>query len=142
MELIIYCDGSYDKKLHNASYATLIMDKNFNVLESYSGVLTDAGLCNMRNVGGEIIAAKVGMMYCEKYDIKDADIFYDYAGVEHWCTKKWRCNNPYTRAYSVYYDCLVAKGFRFKFHHVKGHSGNKYNDIVDKMAKDALGIKK
>lgn len=138
---IIYCDGSYNIKTHNASYATLIMDTNYNVIDNFSGVITDAGLCNMRNVGGEIIAAKLGMVYCEKNDIKIADIFYDYKGIENWCTKKWKANNPYTRAYSVYYDELRHKGFIFRFHHVKGHSGNKYNDIVDRMAKDALGIK-
>ena len=32
------------------------------------------------------------------------------------------------------------KKINIKFVKVKGHSGDKYNDIVDKLAKKALGI--
>ena len=34
----------------------------------------------------------------------------------------------------------AAKYIRFRFVKVKGHSGDKYNDLADRLAKDALGI--
>ena len=34
----------------------------------------------------------------------------------------------------------AAKHIRFRFVKVKGHSGDKYNDLADRLAKDALGI--
>ena len=32
------------------------------------------------------------------------------------------------------------KKIKINFRKVKGHSGNKFNDMVDKLAKEALGI--
>ena len=46
-----------------------------------------------------------------------------------------------TQQYRDFYRSAVAQGLTVKFHKVKGHSGDKYNDMADRLAKDALGIK-
>ena len=42
--------------------------------------------------------------------------------------------------FSVRSCAAAAKHIRFRFVKVKGHSGDKYNDLADRLAKDALGI--
>lgn len=46
---------------------------------------------------------------------------------------------PGTIAYREF-CAAAAKHIRFRFVKVKGHSGDKYNDLADRLAKDALGI--
>ena len=42
--------------------------------------------------------------------------------------------------YKQFYD-EIKKSVKVSFNKVKGHSGDKYNDVADRLAKDALGIK-
>ena len=46
---------------------------------------------------------------------------------------------PGTIAYREF-CAAAAKHICFRFVKVKGHSGDKYNDLADRLAKDALGI--
>ena len=94
----------------------------------------------MRNVAGEIEGAKLAMQFCIDNHIEEIDIYYDYEGVEKWCTGAWKTNKSGTISYKQFYD-EIKKSVKVSFNKVKGHSGNKYNDVADRLAKDALGIK-
>lgn len=50
--------------------------------------------------------------------------------------KKWKRKNQYTQAYSDFVD--KYKDTVVDFIHVKGHSGNKYNDMADMLAGQAF----
>ena len=62
-----------------------------------------------------------------------------YQGIEKWCTGDWKTTKPGTTKYKEYYDSIKAR-LDVRFVKVKGHSGDKYNDRADKLAKTALGI--
>ena len=66
-------------------------------------------------------------------------IYHDYEGVAKWATGEWKAKKPGTNAYREF-CAAAAKHIRFRFVKVKGHSGDKYNDLADRLAKDALGI--
>ena len=66
-------------------------------------------------------------------------IFYDYAGIEKWCSGEWKTNKNGTRKYKEFYD-EISKKVKVHFVKVKGHSNDHYNDLADKLAKKALGI--
>ena len=51
----------------------------------------------------------------------------------------WKTNKDGTKAYKAFYESLAGK-LKVNFHKVKGHSGDRYNDEADKLAKDQLGI--
>lgn len=146
MKLIAYTDGSYDKKTKNCSLGVVLLngdevsDNNDHALiEMIKQRITDTGYCNMRNVGGEILAAVKAMEYAvgNKYD--QLDIYFDYNGIEKWPTRKWKCNNEYTENYVKFYDECAEK-IKIVFHHVKGHSHDTFNDLADILAKDALDL--
>ena len=51
----------------------------------------------------------------------------------------WKTNKEGTIAYKAYFDEAKTK-VSIRFQKVTGHSGDKYNDYADKLAKQALGI--
>lgn len=136
-KLISYVDGSYDDNQKAFSYGAVIF---YNGKEEHlSEKFTTPDLISMRNVAGEIEGAKKVMRYCIENNIEVADIYYDYEGIEKWCTGEWRTRKSGTKSYKEYYDSIKDK-VEITFVKVKGHSGNKYNDLADKLAKSALGL--
>ena len=74
-------------------------------------------------------------------NMKEITIFYDYQGIESWATGDWKTNNNLTRDYKKFIDEIKSQ-IDINFVKVKGHSNDKYNDMADELAKQALGIKK
>ena len=56
-----------------------------------------------------------------------------------WATGQWKTNNPLTKAYAGEMQNLSNKISIF-FHKVAAHTGVEYNELADKLAKEALGI--
>ena len=137
-ETVAYVDGSFNAKTGEYSFGAVIFQDG-NAAE-YSEKFSDIEMAEMRNVAGEIKGAEFVMRYCIERGIKSVKIVYDYMGIEAWATGKWKTNKVGTIAYKAYYDSVKDKLF-VKFEKVKGHSGDKYNDRADALAKEALGIK-
>lgn len=134
---VAYVDGSYNVKTTEFSYGAVIFIGD-TVVEMSKAFL-DPELAAMRNVAGEIMGARAAMEYCIEHGFDKLDIYYDYQGIEKWCTGDWKTTKPGTTKYKEYYDSIKAR-LDVRFVKVKGHSGDKYNDRADKLAKTALGI--
>lgn len=136
-ELSAYIDGSYDNNLKKYSYA-VIMFHNGKRME-YSRSESEEELVKLRNVAGELKAAMYVMEYALNNSIKSVDLFYDYIGIEMWATAKWKANHPFTIQYSSF-SKKILDTVDIKFIKIKSHSGNKYNEEVDFLAKEAIHI--
>lgn len=133
-----YVDGSYDVATGNyASGAVILLDgKTVELSKRYTD---DAG-GKLRNVAGEIKGAELAIEYCKKQGIDSVVIYHDYLGVGKWADDEWKANLDMTKAYKSYIrEC--RKNMRINFVKVKGHSGDKYNDMADALAKAALNSK-
>ena len=133
---IIYTDGSYtDVNQPKVGWAYVIIDDNENIISEDCGVLTDYGITH-RNVTGELKAVMQARVSCEKNGINEVDLYHDYTGVRAWCVPKeeggWKAKNEITITYQSFMKDIPVK---VNFHHVKGHSGDKWNEYVDKLAK-------
>ena len=135
---VAYVDGSYDVTTNRFSYGMVIFHNGEETTKNEA--FLDSELASMRNVAGEIMGAMAAMRYCTECGIEKLDIYYDYAGIEKWCTGEWKTNKKGTTEYKQYYDSVKA-AVDVRFIKVKGHSGDKYNDMADRLAKAALGIK-
>ncbi|MDR1540898.1 MAG: ribonuclease H family protein [Clostridiales bacterium] len=131
-----YVDGSYEHSLRAFSYGAVIFCDGREI--HLSGKSSDPALVEMRNVAGEIEGAMAAMRWCVKNGIKSLEIVHDYEGIAKWCTGEWKAGKAGTKAYKAYYDSL-RDNLQIKFVKVKGHSGNKGNDLADALAKQALG---
>lgn len=134
---VAYVDGSYNVVTKEYSYGVAIF-YNGNEYQ-FNKKFDDETLVDMRNVAGEIEGAKKAMSFCLDNDIKKLDIYYDYQGIESWALGHWKTNKEGTTNYKAYYDSIKNR-VSVTFNKVKAHSNNKYNDLADKLAKEALGI--
>lgn len=134
---IAYVDGSYNPATHEFSCGAVLFYEHEKVL--FSKKYNDPEMCDMRNVAGEIMGAASVISYCIDKGIKSLEIYHDYEGVAKWATGEWKANKVGTKAYAEL--CEEARHhLNLSFVKVKGHSGDKYNDEADMLAKQALGL--
>lgn len=138
-EAVAYVDGSYDDTIKAFAYGVVMFFDEIE--EHFSAKLTNSELIEMRNVAGEIKAAEKAMQFCVDHNIKSIDIYHDYEGIAKWCTGEWKANKVGTKAYKTFYDGIKSN-LTVNFIKVKGHSGDKYNELADQLAKSALGLEK
>lgn len=133
-----YIDGSYDINTGCYSFGgVLIVDgKEY----PYKKKFEKDEYSDLRNVAGEIQGAGFIIAYAVKKGIKELHIFYDYLGIEKWYTHEWKANSKIAIDYQRLEERVRDK-IKVVFHKVKSHTNNYYNDMADKLAKDALGIK-
>ncbi|MCW4359527.1 ribonuclease H family protein [Bacillus altitudinis] len=135
-DITAYIDGSYDDRKKLYSYAGIVFLKNSERIEFFYAD-SDSELIDLRNVAGEIKAAMHVIDLALNEGAKSIDIYYDYAGIENWANKSWKAKNFFTQKYVEYIEAVKSK-IDIYFKKVKSHSGNKYNDEVDLLAKKAI----
>ena len=133
----IYVDGSYHAATKEFSYGMVVLIDGRE--EKFSQKMTDPELAQMRNVAGEIKGSEAAMQYALDHEIPSIIIYHDYQGIASWCNGDWKANKAGTIAYRDFYQKAKRK-VNIEFRKVKGHSNDKYNDMVDELAKEALGI--
>ena len=134
-EAIAYVDGSYDDSQKAFAYGIVLF---YNGTEKhFARKMSDSNLIDMRNVAGEIKASECAMQFCLDHNIKSLDIYHDYEGIAKWCTGEWKASKTGTQLYKQFYNDIKDHIY-IKFFKVKGHSGDKYNDLADQLAKRAL----
>lgn len=143
-ELTIYADGS-SRKNGNGGWAYLILEDGAVIQEQSSWAY---GTTNNRM---ELEAVIHGLEQIRPID-KSVTIWSDSqyvikAFTDDWL-KKWKRNNWYNNGEIVknqdlwltldgYVTFLTQTGVKFEWKWCRGHDGNHYNEIVDKMAQQA-----
>lgn len=136
-EMVAYVDGSFDKDNRYYSYGAVIFTAEGK--EIYSQKENYENMVDMRNVAGEIRGAMVAMEQAFKKNKDTLYLYYDYMGIEKWAKGEWKTNKYGTQKYKEYYDSKKDE-LKVVFVKVKAHSGDKYNEEADILAKEALGI--
>ena len=134
-----YVDGSFNIETCEFSFGAVIFVDGKTL--TFSEKFDDVELATMRNVAGEIKGSEFVLRYCREHKIPAVEIYHDYEGIAAWAEGRWKTNKMGTMAYKQIFD-EIAKTVDVTFVKVKGHSGDKYNDMADRLAKDALGLVK
>lgn len=137
MVIEAYVDGSYN--IETKAYGSGVVLLYNNKKEVFSITGEKDNLCEMRNVAGEIKGAEFAINYAIKQKVQKVIIYYDYEGIEKWCTGAWKANKEGTRKYKEIYD-YAKKLITINFVKVRAHSGNKFNEEADILAKKSVGI--
>ncbi len=158
-KIIAYVDGSFNPSINRYAFGCIMVRKRFaeaaekeslnsfeafqNEADPYEIVTTlkgsgnDPEVAKIRNVAGEMLGAMNAVRWAKKEGYDSIDIFYDYAGIEMWATGKWKAKNEYTQSYAEYMK-KSSKEIEIQFKKVEAHTGIKYNEQADKLAKSAL----
>lgn len=130
--ILIYVDGSYiHSRSKRAGWAWLAV-RDGKVIGQESGV-TDRDALS-RNIDGELEAAIRAMEWVHHHGHR-AVIHHDYSGIAMWASGAWKVKAEVSRDYVE--RIRELKG-AVTFKKVAGHSGDRYNDMVDKLAGEAI----
>lgn len=134
---VAYVDGSYNlkTKIYSCGVVILYKGEEIKINKAYD----NENMVTMRNVAGEIMGAVEAMKWAIKNKVEGIHIYYDYRGIECWCTGEWKTTKTGTLAYADFYQ-KASQLIKIDFHKVQGHSGDKYNDMADALAKEAAGM--
>lgn len=130
----IFVDGSYYKNRYSWAFAVYQAGA---LSFSDSGAGEDDEAAKMNNVAGELAAAVKAMEWAEANHIQPITIHHDYMGIAAWAEGAWQAKNKFTLAYAKFASERLEW---VHFQKVEGHTGVAGNELVDKLAKGALGI--
>ena len=134
-----YTDGSFNAVTGVWGYGAVVFEEDVegDTLFEFSGHGTKDA--EHRNVTGECWGAVCGVKQAIALGYTKVYVCYDYQGVEMWATHKWNANNEMTQKYaSIMY--ALGKQINIEFQKVAAHTGVRYNEMVDAIAKRACGM--
>ena len=140
--LYCYVDGSFNKNIPNYGYG-LVCVQNANVIFTDRGPGTNKSAITMYQIGGELLGAMKALIFAKNNNYSKVYICHDYFGVAHHATGRWKRNNKFSEDYYKWMQKFFKTypDIKVSFKKVKSHSGNKFNELADGLAKLAVNIK-
>lgn len=135
-QIIAYVDGSFEVSLGRYAYGCVILTPEGEIIRK-SGGGNEPEAAALRNVTGEMLGAMNAVKWSLEHGYTAVDIRYDYMGIEMWATGGWKAKNPLTQKYAEYMQKNAAK-IQITFKKIAAHTGDKYNEEADQLAKAAL----
>ena len=135
--LVAYVDGSYDHSQLRYAYGCVLVLPDGEI--TINGSDNHEDYVSMRNVAGEIIGSQQAVLWAVEHGYKSVTIYYDYEGIEKWANGVWKANKLGTQRYKEFVS-KMRQEIEITFQKVAAHTGVKYNEMADKLAKEALGI--
>ena len=135
---VAYVDGSFKESTNEYSFGVVLLvdGKEYYFKKSFPS----DELSSMRNVAGEIKGAGFIILYCLNRGMNKLTIYHDYEGISKWYQNEWKANLFGTKKYQEFANEVKGQ-IDVNFVKVKSHSNDYYNDLADRLAKEALGIK-
>ena len=145
----IYVDGSYKQSVNPnvAGWAFAAFDENDVLLRTAHGVVKNPA---SRQIDGELEATLVALEWVyfhkERYfpNGGKVEILHDYEGIGKWARNEWKTNTDLTKGYKEIVNKLMLslisgdQKVEITFSWVKGHSKNAGNELVDRLAGQAV----
>lgn len=129
----VYVDGSYNDKFNLYGYGVVMIFPDGNI-EEFSGYGNEKDMLPMRNVAGEILGCTMAVNAASALGIKKLLVCHDYTGIRYWATGEWQANKPATKRYKSFMEDAM-KNMSIQFGKIKAHTGDRYNEMADALAK-------
>lgn len=137
-EALAYVDGSFNISTGVYGYGGVLLCRDGSI-RPLQGHGRDETLRTMRNVAGEIHGSMAAIQAAADAGIASITIFYDYMGIEMWANGQWKTNKEGTRAYKAFIEAIRPR-IEIRFQKVAAHTGVRFNELVDQLAKASVGI--
>lgn len=134
--VIAFTDGSFEESLNRYSYGAITVSPSGEE-QTFCGSGENPDFLSSRNIAGEVEGVLSAVKWAFFNGYERLKIYHDYEGLSAWAEGRWNAGSAVSRYY-------IERLNKYKgvvditFSKVKGHSNNKYNELVDQLAKDAL----
>lgn len=135
-QILAYVDGSFDEKIGRYAFGCVMITPEGAIMRESGNGDNPVSLA-LRNVTGEMLGAMYAVKWCDLNGYSAIKICYDYMGIEKWATGEWKARNDLTQKYAQFMRESGEK-LKISFQKIAAHTGNKYNEEADKLAKAAL----
>ena len=127
----VFVDGSFSPGFAHSGWAFVVTDNDKEIARG-SGIT--AFEAESRNIDGEVMASFQAMRWLDAHDMNGV-ICHDYEGIARWAKGEWQAKSNIAQIY-----VKAAKPYlhRVQFEKVAAHTGVKWNELVDKLAKEAI----
>lgn len=130
-----YVDGSYDEQYGCWGCGIVLLPEQDK--ETHYELTGNGTKYNQHwQIAGELYGAAIATRWCIQNGYTHLHLYYDYLGVEKWATCEWKRRKDLAIQYSMAmrdYMCYI----NITFHKVKSHTGDRFNEMADKLAKEA-----
>ena len=129
--LRVFVDGSFSPDFPKSGWAFVVTENDVEIARGSGITAFDA---ESRNIDGEVMASYQAMRWLDLND-KTGTICHDYEGIARWAKGEWQAKSNIAKRYVA-----AAKPYlhRVSFEKVAAHTGVKWNELVDQLAKDAI----
>ena len=127
----VYVDGSFTPSCEKAGWAFVVIEDGKEIARG-SGFTAFAA--ESRNIDGECMASYQAMRWLDSND-KTGTICHDYEGIARWAKGEWQAKSNIAKRYVAAAQPYLH---RVSFEKVEAHTGVKWNELVDKLAKEAI----
>lgn len=129
--LRVFVDGSFSPDFPKSGWAFVVTENDVEIARGSGITAFDA---ESRNIDGEVMASYQAMRWLDSND-KMGTICHDYEGIARWAKGEWQAKSNIAKRYVA-----AAKPYlhRVSFEKVAAHTGVKWNELVDQLAKDAI----
>ena len=129
--LRVFVDGSFSPDFPKSGWAFVVTEDDKELARGSGLTAFDA---ESRNIDGEVMASFQAMKWLEAND-KSGVICHDYEGIARWAKGEWQAKSNIAKRYVAAVQPYLH---RVKFEKVAAHTGVKWNELVDQLAKDAI----
>jgi len=127
----VYVDGSFMQGCKKAGWAFVVIENDREIARGSGFTAFDA---ESRNIDGEVMASYQAMRWLDQND-RQATICHDYEGIARWARGEWKAKSHIAQQYVAAIQPFLS---RVTFEKVAAHTGVKWNELVDSLAKEAI----
>ena len=127
----IYVDGSFTPTFAKAGWSFVVTEGDKELARGFGITAFDA---ESRNIDGEVMASYQAMKWLDAND-KTGTICHDYEGIARWARGEWKAKSSIA---SQYVNAIKPYLHRVSFEKVAAHTGVKWNELADELAKTAI----
>ena len=132
MKYIIYTDGAYSQMNDEGAYAFVILTELNNEVKRFAKKITNE--TNNRAELKTIINSVLQLPQDATYVVVYSDSQY---AIHTLCGNWKRKKNK--DLFDVWDDVIKERGLTIEYNWVRGHNGNEYNELCDKLCNDVIG---
>ena len=127
----VFVDGSFSPDFPKSGWAFVVTENDVEIARGSGITAFDA---ESRNIDGEVMASFQAMRWLDSND-KSGTICHDYEGIARWAKGEWQAKSNIAKRYVAAAQPYLH---RVSFEKVEAHTGVKWNELVDKLAKEAI----